>query len=294
MRKNIAALALVGGTCALALALNTWSPFNMHDDKDSQPEQQNNEQQPLLVQHSSPLMPALTVDELFDRSDLVVVATVGNTTDTLLIDPVDDKEPKFFTDTLFTIETVVYGTPDYVTGSTSNVTIRTEGGTGNYVQTVNDGTPDFLEGDSYLLFLYQLDDGTYYNTAGNHYYIVGISTGAWKESASEPNVFDSPCWQPEDAQTATLDGVETIAASLPSTIESAQTPNKNSGVNADLENIEMEFEQGIISEEEYQRLLELAQQEASSFARVMSESEQSTYEQEMLEQYGAEQSDSQS
>lgn len=239
---------------------------------------------PLLVQRVSAVLPAFSAEELVEKSDLIVVGTVGATSDAFLIDPVDeDKEPRFFTDTSVHVDRVLLGDPDYSGEADDAIAVRTEGGTGDLIQTVNDGTPKFESGDRYLLFLCQLQDGTYYNTEGDHYYIIGVSTGAWPESGGGSNTFDSPCWQAEGPQDISVDALEDIIAATPVSLGLEGDAARHTGVNARLDEIESDFEQGIITQQEYEYWLDLAEREATSYARILTEDEQAAYEQEVVE-----------
>ena len=293
MKPRSHKLLLMGGVVASCAALGivllglypkeSSSPQNMVD---------NESKSPLLVQNVSGLLPALSAEELVSQSDLIVVGTVGDRSAPFLVDPVDEKDPRFFRDVYFHVDQVLLGTPDYVDSNGMDIAIRTEGGAGEFIETVNDATPDFRAGDAYLLFLCQLHDGTYFNTEGNHYYVVGVSTGAWKEASGEAQVFDSPCWQPDGSQDISLDAIQNHIATTPVSIGDETDPNRHSGVNAGLETIKDEYEQGIIDREEYQRLMDLAELEATSFARIMTRDEQLAYENEVVERALGEQAGS--
>lgn len=239
---------------------------------------------PLLVQHVSAVLPAFSAEELVEKSDLIVVGTVGAASDAFLVDPVDESmEPRFFTDTSVHVDRVLLGDPDYSGEVDDAIAVRTEGGTGELIQTVNDGTPKFESGDRYLLFLCQLQDGTYYNTEGDHYYIIGVSTGAWPESSGGSDTFDSPCWQAEGSQDISIDALEDIIAAKPASLGSEGDSTRHTGVNARLDEIESDFERGIITQQEYEYWLDLAEQEATSYARILTEDEQAAYEREVVE-----------
>ena len=54
-------------------------------------------------------------------------------------------------------------------------------------------------------------------------------------------------------------------------------------MNARLDEIESDFERGIITQQEYEYWLDLAEQEATSYARILTEDEQAAYEREVVE-----------
>ena len=166
-----------------------------------------------IVQHVSAQMPGFSVDELMERSYLVVSGTVVGKSNAFVVDPSDDKEPRFFTDVFITVDEVFRGSPAYADETAKTIAVRVEGGSGEFVATVNDATPAFDEGFRYLLFLYQLDDGTYYNAQGDHYYVVGVGTGAWEDTVD--GTFASPCWQPDGRDCVTAEDVIAVATSAP-------------------------------------------------------------------------------
>lgn len=166
-----------------------------------------------IVQHVSAQMPGFSIDELMERSYLVVSGSVVGKSNAFVVDPSDDKEPRFFTDVFITVDEVFRGSPAYADETAKTIAVRVEGGSGEFVATVNDATPAFDEGFRYLLFLYQLDDGTYYNAQGDHYYVVGVGTGAWEDAGD--GTFASPCWQPDGRDCVTAEDVIAVATSAP-------------------------------------------------------------------------------
>lgn len=107
-----------------------------------------------IVQHVSAQMPGFSIDELMERSYLVVSGTVAGKSSAFVVDPSDDKEPRFFTDVFITVDEVFRGSPAYADETAKTIAVRVEGGSGEFVATVNDATPAFDEGFRYLLFLY--------------------------------------------------------------------------------------------------------------------------------------------
>ena len=200
----------------------------------------------LIVQHVSAQMPGFSLDELMERSYLVVAGTVAGRSNAFVVDPSDDKEPRFFTDVSLTVDEVFRGTPVYVDDSEKEIAVRVEGGSGEFVATMNDASPAFDEGSRYLLFLYQLDDGTYYNAQGDHYYVVGVGTGAWEEA--DDGSFASPCWQPDGRDRVTAEEVRASAADAP-----AEPLSSASGEDAPFARVltgdeQRAYEQGVVNE----------------------------------------------
>lgn len=171
----------------------------------------------LLVQRISGALPGLSLDELVGQADLVVTGRVSGRSQAFLVEPADGADPRFFTDVNVTVDEVLFGTPVYADAAAGVIDIRVAGGAGELVETVDDGAPAFADQEGYLLFLYQVDDGTAYNTPGDHYFVVGVATGAWEET--ETGEFSSPCYQPDGVDM--VDGDDVRAAVAPSEAMSA-------------------------------------------------------------------------
>lgn len=230
-------------------------------------------------------MPGFTLNELIEKADIIVDGTVAGRSDAFLIDPVDEKEPRFFTDMYFSVDNVYYGSPDYNESESSTISVRLEGGSGDLVSTINDTTPSFQEGSRYLLFLYQLNDGTYYNTEGNHYYVIGVGTGAWTVSSDNSEYYDSPLWQPDGRTGVSSEELFETLASTKGADRNSPKPAAE-GTNAKLDEIESDYQSGLISKESYDNYMELAKKEASGFAHIMTPSEQRNYEDAAFAEHG--------
>ena len=142
----------------------------------------------------------------------------------------------------------------------------------------NGSAPELNQGNNYLLFLYSIPDGSSYNTEGDHYYILGGSSGAWKQ-AGEGDAYVNPS-ELEDNRNVTTDDVTTAVKQL--------SPNgdedSNSGAQATIEQIEQDYQNGSLSEEAYRDYPEIAQKEASSFATVLTGDEALAAEKRCWEQ----------
>lgn len=169
--------------------------------------------QKLPVITRSILMPGYNLEELVARSDLIVSGVVTSHADSVLIEPSDGGDLLFFTDIIVAVDEVFLDRAGCFAEGAGKLTVRTEGGQGDYVEMEVEGAPAFDEGSRYLLFLYRLDDGTYYNTQGDHYYVVGVATGAWKEAGD--GSFASPCWRPDGLDRATPADVRSAASEAP-------------------------------------------------------------------------------
>lgn len=158
------------------------------------------------------LMPGYSLEELAVRSDLIVSGTIASRADSVLIEPSDGGEPLFFTDVSVAVDDVFLDRTSLLTAGADELVVRTEGGEGEYVEMEVEGTPTFDEGSRYLLFLYRLNDGAYYNAVGDHCYVVGVSTGAWE--AARDGSFASPCWQSDGRDHVTAADVRAVVSAI--------------------------------------------------------------------------------
>ena len=147
---------------------------------------------------------------------------------------------------------------------------------------LNNSAPELNQGDSYLLFLYSIPDGSSYNTEGDHYYILGGSSGAWKQT-EEDGAYVNPSALEGNRNVTTYD-VAAAVEKLPANGDE----NSNNGAQATIEQIEQDYQNGSLSEEAYRDYLEIAQKEASSFATVLTSDEALAAEEEMLGASGIE------
>ncbi|HJG31807.1 MAG TPA: hypothetical protein K8U80_10505 [Collinsella ihuae] len=275
---TVAILALVICSC---IAFGTLWGSNRESNRDA-----GSDNAKVIVRQSSINLPALSLNELIAESDLIASCTAGAPSDAILIDPVSDESPKFYTDTTFQVETVFYDELSAGVESGSTVTVRSEGGEGNHTVMVVDGVPTFEEDERYLLFLFRIHDGSHYNTEGDHYYIVGVEAGAWTVSDTS---FHSPYPLPEGIDSITDDELTATITRLAESQSLSSDPSRHSGLNADLADIEQAYRSGAIPEELYAKQRGLAEQEAKTFARIMSPEEQEAYERGVLDSLGGEQ-----
>lgn len=278
----IAVVACIAVLAGGSLLLKTPSPTPSGTDSTQQTQGTDaNLPEPLLVQELTEADPSYSLDDAAARADLIVTGTIVSEGASLLVKPVhEDADPRFFTDRTFKVDSVLKGSPAYSKGK--GITLRTPGGRGTYVEMSNGSAPELNQGDNYLLFLYSIPDGSSYNTEGDHYYILGGSSGAWKQ-AGEGDAYVNPS-ELEDNRNVTTDDVTTAVKKL--------SPNgdedSNSGAQATIEQIEQDYQNGSLSEEAYRDYLEIAQKEASSFATVLTGDEALAAEEEMLGASGIE------
>lgn len=278
----IAAVACIAVLAGGSLLLKTPSPTPSGTDSAQQTQGTDaNLPEPLLVQELTEADPSYSLDDAAARADLIVTGTIVSEGASLLVKPVhEDADPRFFTDRTFKVDSVLKGSPAYSKGK--GITLRTPGGRGTYVEMSNGSAPELNQGDNYLLFLYSIPDGSSYNTEGDHYYILGCSSGAWKQ-AGEGDAYVNPS-ELEDNRNVTTDDVTTAVKKLPPNGDE----DSNSGAQATIEQIEQDYQNGSLSDEAYRDYLEIAQKEASSFATVLTGDEALAAEEEMLGASGIE------
>lgn len=278
----IAAVACIAVLAGGSLLLKTPSPTPSGTDSAQQTRGTNaNLPEPLLVQELTEADPSYSLDDAAARAGLIVTGTIASEGASLLVKPVhEDADPRFFTDRTFKVDSVLKGSPAYSKGK--GITLRTPGGRGTYVEMSNGSAPELNQGDNYLLFLYSIPDGSSYNTEGDHYYILGCSSGAWKQ-AGEGDAYVNPS-ELEDNRNVTTDDVTTAVKKLPPNGDE----DSNSGAQATIEQIEQDYQNGSLGEEAYRDYLEIAQKEASSFATVLTGDEALAAEEEMLGASGIE------
>ncbi|WP_278563681.1 hypothetical protein [Collinsella tanakaei] len=278
----IAAVACIAVLAGGSLLLKTPSPTPSGTDSAQQTRGTDaNLPEPLLVQELTEADPSYSLDDAAARAGLIVTGTIVSEGASLLVKPVhEDADPRFFTDRTFKVDSVLKGSPAYSKGK--GITLRTPGGRGTYVEMSNGSAPELNQGDNYLLFLYSIPDGSSYNTEGDHYYILGCSSGAWKQ-AGEGDAYVNPS-ELEDNRNVTTDDVTTAVKKLPPNGDE----DSNSGAQATIEQIEQDYQNGSLSDEAYRDYLEIAQKEASSFATVLTGDEALAAEEEMLGASGIE------
>lgn len=278
----IAAVACIAVLAGGSLLLKTPSPTPSGTDSAQQTRGTDaNLPEPLLVQELTEADPSYSLDDAAARAGLIVTGTIVSEGTSLLVKSVhEDADPRFFTDRTFKVDSVLKGSPAYTKGK--DITLRTPGGRGTYVEMSNGSAPELNQGDNYLLFLYSIPDGSSYNTEGDHYYILGCSSGAWKQ-AGEGDAYVNPS-ELEDNRNVTTDDVTTAVKKLPPNGDE----DSNSGAQTTIEQIEQDYQNGSLSEEAYRDYLEIAQKEASSFATVLTGDEALAAEEEMLGASGIE------
>lgn len=276
------------GITAACLAIATagfliFNPFNLtksNDEPSSGPSADDGN--PTLIRRASSMTPSYNLEEIAERAELIVTGKVGSGETPILVQPVlDDAEPRFFTDRSIKVDKVLKGTPQY--SSDNTITLRTEGGAGEIIEMVDDAVPSLEKGDSYLFFLYTIPDGSSYNTEGNHYYIIGISSGAWKQT--QEGTYENPSAL-EEVREASVNEVEQAVAMLSANDESAnQLAN---GAQATIDKIEQDYREGELTEEAYHDAIAIAKEEAGSYATILTGDAARQAEEKLMEAHGGE------
>ena len=184
------------------------------------------------------------IPELFEEATLIVEGTVSGNTDAFQIESVSGTVANF-TDYHFDISTAIQGNLD---DDINSVDIRVQGGTvGNYTEEYT-GSPSFETGKDYLVFLYQPGRGGSFNTAGDYYYVLGLCQGVFSKNGSGQYISQAG---------RTLSNDNLIMAT------SDEPKNPDYFRNEYIENQKRNIENGFISQEEFNQLMDHIDQYAT-------------------------------
>ncbi len=216
-----------------------------------------------------------SLEDYWANSDLVCVGTYADSSEPLLIEPVDGSDPLYFTDLHFVVSDVLAGSvPESCAAydGTTTLTVRQQGGIGERVALVNDDALVPTEDTDYLLFLYRVDDGSNYNTEGDHFYLIGGGEfGAWRE------ISEGTFSKYDDSETVNADELLEIASTPQTTTSSNQEDD-----DAYLQEIEEGYRNGDISKEYYDSVIGREKREATEFARVLGPDEVAAFEERVV------------
>lgn len=184
----------------------------------------------------SGLLEEKTLDDLTEQASLVAIGTVEEDYESFQIESVYGSEANY-TDYEFVISSVLRGTSEE-----DSVTVRVQGGTvGNYTE-IYEGSPDLEVEQVYLLFLYRPARGGSYNTKGDYYYVLGLNQGVFTEN---------------DGNYASQSGTTLPTEELLTMISEETEPvNENYFREEYISNQKINLENGFISQEEYDSLME--------------------------------------
>lgn len=202
---------------------------------------------------SESLLRGYYYEDLLHETPIIVVAEVTEIAEPIQIQHASgDAAVNNFTDYTITVSDVLRG--EMAIGD--SLTVRLEGGEVNGLNVVSEDAPTLALGDQRLFFLYQPNMGGGYNTEGDYTYIVGVNQGVFTEADSTyHNITEL---------SLTLDSLrEDLNALSPEETQAAIDPQRP--YHEFLENQQHNLDNGMISQAEYDRLLE----EAQTYATVV-------------------------
>jgi hypothetical protein len=228
---------------------------------------------PPVVMAVSGLYQAYTIEELIDRSHIVVVGRILGQSEPFLVKPVGIADPRYFTDTFVAVKEVLYGDQGRL-GST--IAIRTLGGAGESFAVYSDDKPDMASGEAFVFFLYQENYGVNWNTEGDHFYILGGKQGCFPEAGQ--GVFTSNVSLSSNSlETANRTYSADELRNLVALVGRSQPLSADDYRQEALDMLTGSYERGEIGQEKYDFEMTMYEQ----FARIMTEEEVQEYEEKM-------------
>ena len=216
----------------------------------------------------------LSLDEWWLLSDFIVAATYSGAGEPMLIEPVGEGSPMYFTEYEFTVDEVFYedpSSPGYPHAVGSSIHVRSMGGAGASYAVNNGNAPQLEEGTSYLLFLYFIPDGASYNTEGEHFYLKQDGSGAW---TADGDAYTSGAQLAVTADQ--LHGYEDVSPHM----NTGGVVRATDGRDAFLEETAAMLKSGQITQEQYDQTVARIEAERNSFAHVMTPEEVEEFERE--------------
>lgn len=229
----------------LPLALLAMIAFAAMPDSEAPAEAQQAESESLLRGYS--------YEDLLHETPVIVVAEVTDVAAPIQVQHASGNGAvNNFTDYTLVISDVLRG--EMAVGD--SLAVRLEGGEVNGLNVVSENAPTLALGDQRLFFLYQPNMGGAYNTEGEYYYIVGVNQGVFTEADGS--------YHNATELSLSLDSLrEDLNALSPEETQAAIDPQRT--YREFLENQKHNLENGTLSQEEYDRLLE----EAQTYATVV-------------------------
>ena len=182
------------------------------------------------------------------------MALVKSVADPIQIMPVSGTTLSNFTDFTLTVDEVFRG--DISVGD--EVVVRIEGGQTNGLNVVVEESPELSMNSQMLMFLYQPNMGGAYNTTGDYYYIQGVSQGAFVQAENNENSYVNYAGN----ITLTLDTLKDDLLMMSRSRTLAAT-DEDRVYKEFLKNQQINLENGFITQEEYEQLLEEVQNYAT-------------------------------
>ncbi len=214
------------------------------------------------VTYTSGVLAELTMDEIAQSSTLVVTGKFNGNKDCIMVETANLNAANF-TNNGFVVENVLRGNASVG----DIITVRTDGGSVGENVEINEHSPVFSEGDEYLLFLYNPGPEYIFNTEDEHYFVVGVNQGAFKLLANDKTLLKQKVYGGKNVNTYTEETVKTADTLTAKpynaviTLDSFKSDmasynvknpiNKNYNREKQLENAKKNFENGVITKEEY-------------------------------------------
>lgn len=181
-----------------------------------------------------------TYDDLLNNSTLIVRAKLTGTSDSFEIKPVFGESTSIFTDYYFVVDDVFLGDFDI----TSNLKVRIEGGKVGNQLLIAEEAPKLENGEEVILFLYQPNMGGGYNTKDDScYYITGLNQGVFYD-AGDSNFVD--CNNQKISSSALKSTTEKMVVT---------SASQNHLYTAFIENAEENLKTGMITQSDYDRMM---------------------------------------
>lgn len=218
----------------------------------------------VTVAYKSGVIEKYAYQDLIDDAPVVVTSHVIDVSEPFQIIPVSGASPSNFTDVTIEVDEVLRG--NVAVGD--QLTVRVEGGQVDDLDVVVEESPELNVGDDNLLFLYQPGMGGAYNTEGDYYYVLGLYQGTFYLETNAVDV--SVLSDAEDNATyknsiGTTIELNTLKTDLSVMTRSAVTyaENENKFYDEFIENQAKNLQNGFISQEEYDELIEQANEYAT-------------------------------
>lgn len=227
------------------------------------------------VQSYSSVLIGGPAEEFWAESDVVCCGVYRGESAPFLVDPVDGSEPCYYTDYFFEVDEVLKGMlPASASEGGEIVAVRQRGGVGQTIATVDEDIADPEPGVRYMLNLYAMDTGAEYNTAGDHYYLLGKRLGLWKE------VEDDVFCRPNTGELISSEAIRDLGNSA-----SAQVTNheEKTGLDAYLRDVESHYLRGDIAKDVYDQEARRIEKMKSERARIVPDEEIEEAEQRALQ-----------
>ncbi|HZW49143.1 MAG TPA: hypothetical protein VFF80_03305 [Bacillota bacterium] len=194
----------------------------------------------------SGLLPDLDYGDLMKESSLVIRGKVVDQSESFQIIPVFGNSPSNFADYSLQVEEVLRGNAN----PKDIVSARIQGGLVEKLNVIVEDSPNFNIGDQVLVFMYQPNMGSGYNTEGDYYYVLGVNQGAFylteKSGTTDYNIFSNVKGVEVEWDTAVLDFTD---------YNKENPVDENRVYNEFLENQKRNLDSGFITQAEYNRFL---------------------------------------